>query len=229
MSKHLQFLLIMSLAITPLKASIDNIIDSNCRAFWGSSSKDVEMCISSWKEAEQWSDVHVPDGAEPLLELNTGTPFKPLISDADISNEVLVPIKEICTREDFSPQNLKRTEDCNKRNLLKYKKWWMPQIVGYIFRQNNNVGNWLHIKEGGELLGFLPLTDEPEKGLSMAGAWEINDANENFVSLTIYAGQAQCAFDISKKSNLYWFNQTSRNYSNICPSILMARYADLSK
>ena len=217
MKKLLTLLLLSPLAF----AEQGNIIEANCRAFWGSSSKDIVKCINTWKNASQWGDVHVPVGAEPNLNINPEAMYLPP-ADMETYDASKKPRAEICPdwRANGSNQG---HYNCQERNNKKFKRWWKPQIVGSRFRQNTNPSNWLLFEAEGVLDGWLPLTDDGERGINMSGAWELNYASENSVRFTLYAGQSECTFEISKKGKLYWFKQSTANYSNICPSTLMIR------
>ena len=143
------------------------------------------------------------------------------------------PQPEICGNETFNSTetDFQRTiiRNCKVRNNQMFKDWWLPQITNSKFEQNTNEANWLYIKEDSVLSGWLPLSDDGGMGINMQGAWEFNYATANFARITVYAGQSECTFDISKKGKLFWFKQTERNYSNICPSTLMKRFQLVSQ
>ena len=132
------------------------------------------------------------------------------------------PTAEICPDWRADGDNFFRGV-CETRNNKKFQKWWKPQIVGSSFRQNTNPSNWLSFEAEGVLDGWLPLTNDAQLGINMNGAWELNYATENSARFTLYAGQSECTFEISKKGKLYWFKQSEANFSNICPSTLMIR------
>lgn len=215
--------LLTLLLLPPLTfAQMENIIDAQCRDMWGSSSKDIVKCIETWKNSNQWSDVHVPEGAEPNPDLPYNKVIKPIPIDSDLSFSIPQPKAEICPDWRADGNNFLRNS-CETRNSTKFKKWWRQEIVGYMFKQNNDSSNWLHIQKGGVLSGWLPITDDSERGIDMNGAWELKYADANIARFTFYAGQSQCTYAISKKGKLYWFAQSSANYSNICPSLLTTR------
>lgn len=217
MKKLLTLLLLSPLAF----AEQGNIIEANCRAFWGSSSKDIVKCINTWKNASQWGDVHVPAGAEPNLNINPEAMYLPP-TDMETYDASKKPIAEICPEWSSYGDNA-GYKSCSARNQTKFKRWWKPQIVGSRFKQNTNPSNWLLFEAEGVLDGWLPLTNDAELGIEMSGAWEITYATADYVQVTLYAGQSECTFSISKKGKLYWFKQSTANYSNICPSTLMIR------
>ena len=137
------------------------------------------------------------------------------------------PQPEICGNETFNSTetDFQRIiiRNCKGRNNQMFKDWWLPQITNSRFEQNTNEANWLYLGKDSVLLGWLPLTDGEGTGINMEGAWEFNYATVNLARITVYAGQSECTFDISKKGKLFWFKQTERNYNNICPSTLMKR------
>jgi hypothetical protein len=201
---------------------MDNIIEANCEAFWGSSSKDIVKCINTWKNAKQWGEVHAPLGAEPNSEFTK--PENKYIAESynqalDASKK---PIAEICPEWTDYGDNA-GSKGCATRNQTKFKRWWTTQLEDTHFEQNTNKANWLGFKKEGETIGWMPLTGDGERGIEMNGAWEVTYATADYVQVTLYAGQSECTFSVSQKGKLWWFEQTSANYSNICPSTLMKK------
>ena len=139
------------------------------------------------------------------------------------------PEPEICVPVPYNITGFQRTIlendliECRNRNSKTFQDWWLPQITNSNFQQNTNKANWLYFQEDSVLSGWLPLTDGEGTGINMTGAWEISYSTANSATITLYAGQSECTFNISKKGKLFWFKQTERNYSNICPSTLMKR------
>ena len=118
-----------------------------------------------------------------------------------------------------------RFRACQKLNSVAAANWWTTQMVGFRFENNTSSSHYLYFKEGGELFGWLPLSDS-ENGLQMTGAWEVDvlGNSKELLYITIYAGQAECRYSMSKKgTSFYWFENLKKNYSNICPSMLTKR------
>lgn len=114
---------------------------------------------------------------------------------------------------------------CQKLNSVAAANWWTEQMVGFRFENNTSSSHYLYFKEGGELFGWLPISDS-ENGLQMTGAWEVDvlGNKKEKLYITIYAGQAECRYSVSKKgTSFYWFENFKKNYSNICPSMLTKR------
>ena len=132
------------------------------------------------------------------------------------------PTAEICPEWTDYGDNA-RSKGCATRNQTKFKRWWTTQLEDTYFEQNTNKANWLGFKKEGETVGWMPLTGDGERGIEMNGAWEVTYATADYVQVTLYAGQSECTFSVSQKGKLWWFEQTSANYSNICPSTLMKK------
>ena len=140
-------------------------------------------------------------------------------AEDDISHK---PTTEICPEYIVNGNNSLRV-NCSQRNASKFKRWWTTQLEDTYFEQNTNKANWLGFKKEGETIGWMPLTGDGERGIEMNGAWEVTYATADYVQVTLYAGQSECTFSVSQKGKLWWFEQTSANYSNICPSTLMKK------
>ena len=213
MKKLLLLLLLSPLGFTNIPASVfktnETIIGKTCIESWKYQS-DIDKCVDSWLLAKSQKDIYLPENLEGYKETQTITK-KPSEFSA-LQNELnkMVELKTYST-------------GC--RTNLCITAW----LEGYIFNLVGDNTSFLAFKRDNQLFGYTDSTTLNDKGESfgfnMIGAYEVgyySDKDDSFI-LRLYSGKNECSYVVEKKGKYYWFDRTSSNYSNICPSMLMER------